>query len=276
MDNPLLPMTARVVRRVEETPDIVTLHLQLADPGLAAQYRFDCGQFNMLYLFGVGEIPISILGRSGQAIIHTIRAVGRVSRAMCALQVGDLLGLRGPYGNGWPLADADGLDMVFVTAGLGCAPVLGAIQAVVERRQAYGRLVIMQGVKHRDDLLWQWHYDQWRDLDNCQVLLAASEEDAVPHRWSMGMVTVLLDKARFDHDNCRVLMCGPEAMMVAAMRQLVASGVSPQTCYLSMERNMQCAVGLCGHCQYGAAMICRDGPVFSYPQIASLLGTRGM
>jgi NAD(P)H-flavin reductase len=267
MNSPWLPQQAVVVNKVMETPDVATLSLQLADPEARQRFRFNCGQFNMLYLYGLGEVPISIMDYQHGCLQHTIRAVGRISRMLVALEAGAPLGLRGPYGNSWPIEDVRGRDLVFITAGLGCAPVIAAIRRIIATRTDYHRLVIMQGVKHREDLLWQEQYERWRDVPDCQVLLAASEEKQEQFPWSLGMVTTLIDKARFDVNNCTVMMCGPEPMIRASMRGLEAVGVGLQDCFVSLERNMQCALGLCGHCQMGTPFICRDGPIFRVADI---------
>ncbi|GGO86931.1 Ni/Fe hydrogenase subunit gamma [Marinobacterium nitratireducens] len=262
MTDPWTPYCAQVVDRVAETPDVVTLSLRFADPDVQSRYRFACGQFNMLYLYGLGEVPISIMDYQDGCLQHTIRAVGRVSRGLTQLQPGASIGLRGPYGNSWPLEEARGRDLLFITAGLGCAPVIAAIRRAIAERDSYRRLVIMQGVKHREDMLWQAQYDRWREVPDCQVLLAASEEKQAPFAWSLGMVTTLIDKACFDPDSATVMMCGPEPMMRASIRALEQKGVAAENCYFSLERNMQCALGLCGHCQMGAPFICKNGPIF--------------
>jgi len=275
MTDPYLPQQAEVVDKVMETPGVATLSLRLTDPAARQAYRCSCGQFNMLYLYGLGEVPISIMDYQQDCLLHTVRGVGRVSNRLIQLEPGDRLGLRGPYGNSWPLDAAKGRDVVFVTAGLGCAPVIAAIRQVIASREAHRRLVIMQGVKHREDLLWQAQYDAWRQVPDCQVLLAASEEKQEQPQWSMGMVTVLIDKAQFDPANCIVMMCGPDPMLRAAIRALDKIGVPPQDCYMSLELNMQCALGLCGHCQMGPPFICRQGPIFNVPQAGDWFLIRG-
>ena len=271
------PFEAKVVGRIQETPTIYTLQLQLTDPQARAGYRFQPGQFNMLYLYGVGEIPISIVSdpEDGQVINHTIRAVGRVTEAMARLQPGDRLGLRGPYGRGWPMAEAEGRDVVIVTGGLGCAPVVSAIHYVLRRHERYGRLIIMQGVKHADDLIWREQYQAWAERPNTQVLLAA-DEGGPGWPWHVGHVPMLFDKAELEPHRSTVMMCGPEGMMIAAGKALLQRGITDERLWLSMERNMQCGTGKCGHCQMGHHFVCRDGPVFNWPALAPLLGNKGI
>ncbi|HRK79146.1 MAG TPA: FAD/NAD(P)-binding protein, partial [Thiobacillus sp.] len=191
-----------------------------------------------------------------------------------ALRPGDSLGLRGPYGRGWPLREMEGRDVVLVTGGLGCAPVVSVIHYILRRRERYGKLVVIQGVKHAEDLIWREQYDRWATLPDTQVLLAASQGGAL-WPWHVGRVTELFEQARFDPGRAAALMCGPEGMMRAAAEKLLARGLPESRLHLSMERNMQCAVGRCGHCQFGGAFVCRDGPVFDWGQVKSLLEHRG-
>lgn len=270
------PHPATVVARTEESPGISTLRIRLDDPKAQAAFRFAPGQFNMLYLYGAGEVPISIMSdpEERDGIGHTIRAVGRVTQGLAALKAGDKLGLRGPFGRGWPLQEVSGSDVVLVTGGLGCAPLVSVIYYVLRRRERFGKLVIIQGVRHADDLIWREQYDRWATLPATQVLVAA--DVATPlWPWHVGRVTDLFGLARFD-PNCAVaMMCGPEGMMRTAGNALLAQGLPEARLYLSMERNMQCAVGRCGHCQIGGAFVCRDGPVFNWGEIKTLIGRRG-
>ncbi len=270
------PLEVIVVERTQESPTIFTLQLRLRDAAAQAAYRFAPGQFNMLYLAGVGEVPISIMSdpQERDGIGHTIRALGRVTQGLAALRPGDSLGLRGPYGRGWPLQEMEGRDVVLVTGGLGCAPVVSVVHYLLRRRERYGKLVVIQGVKHAEDLIWREQYDRWAALPDTQVLLASSQGGAL-WPWHVGRATELIEQARFDPGRAAALMCGPEGMMRAAAEKLLARGLPESRLHLSMERNMQCAVGRCGHCQFGGAFVCRDGPVFDWGQVESLLAHRG-
>jgi NAD(P)H-flavin reductase len=275
--NPYLPREAEIVGRDEESTDTVSLHLRLTD-GLP--YDFEPGQFNMLYLHGIGEVPISIVaeadadGEGPGVLTHTIRALGRVTRGLAALGVGDRIGLRGPYGRGWPMWAAEDHDVVVVTGGLGCAPSVSIIHHILRDRERYGRLSILQGVKHTDDLIWRAQYDAWAALPDVRVLLAA---DVAAPGWHghVGLVTALFEHLEFEPARTVAMLCGPELMMRASAEQLHARGLAAGDIYLSMERNMQCAVGHCGHCQIGGSFVCRDGPVFAWPALRELIGTRG-
>jgi NAD(P)H-flavin reductase len=274
--NPHLPAEAEVVERIQESTSIFTLRLQLCDPLARGAYRFAPGQFNMLYLYGVGEVAISIVSDPQQPaqLGHTIRVVGRVTRGLAELRAGDRIGLRGPYGRGWPLQHAPGHDVLIVTGGLGCAPVVSVINYIIMRRASFGKLTIIQGVKHAEDLLWRDRYAYWESLPDTQVLLSADHGGPV-WPWHVGRVTDVFDDAQIAPERTMVMMCGPEAMMRASVKALTARGVAEDHIYLNMERNMQCAIGQCGHCQYGPSFVCRQGPVFAYPEVKALFEVKG-
>jgi NAD(P)H-flavin reductase len=270
------PAEAEIIARAQESPSIVSLTVRLTSSAYANDFNFQPGQFNMLYLYGIGEIPVSISSdpASSDTLTHTIRDVGRVSHGVTRLGVGDRIGLRGPFGRGWPLESVRGADVVVITGGLGCAPVVPVIDYVINRRSEYGRLIIMQGVKHSDDLIWRERYDAWGAHPDTQVLLAA---DAGGRHWNgvVGPVTELFDQARLPIENSVAFLCGPQPMIRACVQRLREEGLSADRIWISMERNMQCALGQCGHCQFGDKFVCRDGPVFSYADIQHLFGLKG-
>ncbi|NWG85964.1 MAG: FAD/NAD(P)-binding protein [Hydrogenophilaceae bacterium] len=273
-----LPAEARIVERLQETETIFTLRLQLTAPELAARYRFAPGQFNMLYLPGVGEVPISIVSDPRADLIdHTIRVVGGVTQALARLQTGEVVGLRGPFGRGWPMQAAEGRDLFIVTGGLGCAPSVSAVHAVLARRERYGRVVLLEGVRHCRDLALKSRFAEWLDHPDLEVQLAACEiEPSSDWPWHTGNVLTLFDELELKPERTLAFLCGPEGMMEAAAGKLAERGVNDRAIFLSMERNMQCAQGLCGHCQFGPHFVCRDGPVFDYATARPLLGKRGL
>lgn len=274
--NPYQPHEAIILERIQEAPNLFTLRLKLTEQKLQDAYEFEPGQFNMLYLYGVGEIPISIVSDpvDSHIIDHTIRVVGRVTRGMAKLETGDRIGLRGPYGSGWPMLESRQKDMVIVTGGLGCAPAVSVINYIEQRREQFGRLNIVQGVKHSADFIWKDRYDKWRELPDTRVLLAADVGEPL-WPWHVGPVTSLFSQLEFDPDNVAVMMCGPEGMMRVVCHHMLDNRVPASQLFLSMERNMQCAVGHCGHCQYGDKFICKDGPVFCYDKVRDLFETKG-
>ena len=273
--DPALPYSAQVLENLQETHSVFTLRLSLVEDGLRDTYMFSPGQFNMLYLYGVGEVPISIVSdpRDSHVLDHTIRAVGRVTRGLSQLKAGDTIGVRGPYGVGWPMQLAEGRDILVVTGGLGCAPVVSVINYIIKRRPRFGRLTILQGVKLPKDLIWRDRYEQWIQQADTQVLLAADKCSA-DWPWHVGLVTELFDQVHFDAKTL-VMMCGPEIMMQVCIRELLSRKVTESSIYLSMERNMKCALGHCGRCQYGPRFICKEGPVFSLESIKPYFGRQG-
>jgi NAD(P)H-flavin reductase len=270
--DPMVPRVYRVTRRRRELADTVTLELEPADGGAARP--FAPGQFNMLYALGVGEIPISISGDPGRPspLVHTTRAVGAVSRAVCALRVGDAIGVRGPFGTPWPVERAEGGDVVLVAGGIGLAPLRPALYAVLAARERFGRVVLLYGARTPPDILFRRELERWRARLDLEVLVTV---DRATGGWlgSVGVVTRLIPRAAFDPANAVVMVCGPEVMMRFTAAGLEQRGVPAERIYASLERNMQCAVGLCGHCQLGPTLVCRDGPVFALSRVKGLLTT---
>ncbi len=274
--DPYLPLEAEIINRTQESATIFTLHIRFIEYKNHEQFIFYPGQFNMVYLYGVGEVAISIVSdpEEKNSISHSIRAVGRVTKALQKLQLGDRVGIRGPFGRGWPLNETKGKDIVVITGGLGCAPTVSIINYILARRQEYGHLTILQGVKHSDDFIYRKHYAIWQHSPHTNVHVAA--DVAGPKwPWGVGYVTDMLEPLVLHAKNTIILMCGPEMMMHTAIRSLMNKDIPEKNIYLSMERNMECGIGQCGHCQYGGLFICKDGPIFSYPEIKALFSVPG-
>ncbi len=259
----MVPTVVRVASRQEETPGVFTLGLELPASG----WRFQPGQFNMLYAFGVGEAAISLCGDSSDSsqVLHTIRAVGSVTNALQRMQPGDSVGVRGPFGSCWPLEAARGNDLVIVAGGIGLPPLRSALYHLMRRRQDYGRVALLYGVRTPADVLYRDEIASWRQHD-IQVLVTVDRGDPA---WAgpIGVVTELFPHCQFRPRQTFCLLCGPEVMMRFSIREFLKLGGSEDHVYLSLERNMQCAVGFCGHCQFGPEFVCKRGPVFRYDQI---------
>lgn len=277
MANPYVIYPATIVGKIREAEDINTYRLRFVDEQARRQFRFKAGQFNMGYLFGVGEVAISIVSDPDEPELldHTIRAVGRITKAIADLRTGDVLGIRGPFGQGWPLEEARGRNMVIVTGGLGCAPVVGAIEYILRRRTQYGSVTILHGVKTPQDLLYRERFDAWRRFPDTEVLLTSDQPDK---NWSyhIGVVTELFELVSIDPPKSIVLMCGPEIMMRLGVPILIRRGIPATAIYVSLERHMECGIGLCGHCQMGPYFLCKDGPVMRYDRVAQWLGRTGV
>lgn len=268
----MAPRIARVRRRRRDGPQVWTLDIEAEETDGAA---FTPGQFNMLTVFGVGEVPISLSGDPAEAgrLVHTIRAVGPVSAALAHLGPGEPVGLRGPFGAGWPMEDAAGRDVVVVAGGLGLAPLRPALYRLLIERSRYGQIVLLYGTRSPDEILFQQELETWRRRLDIEI------EVTVDHaigdwRGHVGVVTTLIPRAAFDPLHAIALVCGPEIMMRFAITALRDGGLADEAIYLSMERNMKCAIGFCGHCQFGTVFVCRDGPVFRYDRVRDLLAVK--
>ena len=269
----MLPRSYVVQKVRRETADTFTLALAPEQRG--AGFNFAPGQFNMLYALGVGEVTISISGDPGRGdnLVHTVRAVGNVTRAICRAQPGEMLGVRGPFGTSWPVAAAQGSDLVLIAGGLGLAPLRPAIYYLLAQRAAYGNLELIYGARTPKDLLYRRELERWRGRFDLRVHVTVDAADS-GWRGNVGVVTNIIGRARFDPAHTVALICGPGVMMRFCVLELLNHGVQAENIYLSMERNMKCGLGLCGHCQLGPFFICRDGPVFPYDRLKGWVDKR--
>jgi len=264
--DPLVPGVYRVAHRRRELADTVTLDIV---PVSGMRPPAVPGQFNMLYAFGIGEVPVSMSGdpANAGAFVHTIREVGAVSRALVRLSPGATLGVRGPFGAGWPMRETSGADLVVVAGGLGLAPLRPAVYEILANRSRYGRVVILFGCRHPREMLFGHELERWRRRFDIEVEVTVDHADVNWHG-HVGVVPALIARAAFDAGRATAWICGPELMMRFSVSALRDKGVADERIYVSMERNMKCAVGHCGHCQFGPAFVCRDGPVMRYDTIA--------
>lgn len=267
--DPMLPRPFRVIGSRLDTDDTVTLSLEPLD---GDPLEFEAGQFTMLHAFGVGEVPISISGDPTWPgpLVHTIRDVGNVTHALVTAQVGAIVGVRGPYGTGWRVGEARGGDVVLAAGGIGLAPLRPALWEIADRREDFGRVVLLYGARSPSDVLFAQDLERWADECAMDVEITV---DYGPPTWNgrVGPVTKLLSRAGFDPPRTTALLCGPEIMMTLSVNALLGRGVPADRLRLSMERNMKCGVGLCGHCQLREFFICVDGPVLDYERLAPLL-----
>lgn len=265
----LVPSPRAVTRVVRETADVFSLFF--AREGLS----FSPGQFNMLSLPGTGDVAISISGNplDEHTLVHTIRAVGTVTKALSRLGPGDSVLLRGPFGAPWPLAECEGHDVIVMAGGLGLAPLRPAIELLCAQRQRFGRVAVLYGARSPDDLLFEADLTRYRSsLDG--ALHVSVDHAPRTFRGHVGVVTSLLPLVSFDPARAVALICGPEIMMRYAARDLERQGVSPDRIFVSLERNMHCGVGLCGHCQVGPFFVCKDGPVARLSRVSKLMMVR--
>jgi NAD(P)H-flavin reductase len=269
----MVPVPHRVLSRTRETADTWTLELEPAN-GATAPPPFAPGQFSMLYAFGVGEVPISVSGEPGGrgALVHTVREVGPVTRAICAARKGEVLGVRGPFGSAWPLAEAEGRHLVIVAGGLGLAPLRSVVLAAIAAPDRFASSFLLYGGREPSQLLYRGEIGEWASSGLPTALIVDSADDG----WAgeVGVVTKLIDRSPFDPGEAVAMICGPEAMMRFAARALRKRGVEADRIHISMERNMKCAITQCGRCQLGPTFVCREGPVFRLSDIEPWLAIR--
>ena len=264
--DPMTPYLYKINKVQKDTHDTFTLNLIPANGKVIE--KFAPGQFNMLYVFGVGEVPISISGNPyhPETLVHTTRMVGSVTTAMNALKTGDVIGVRGPFGSHWPIEKAYGDDVVIVAGGIGLAPLRPILYRVLTNRAKYGKVVLLYGTRTPEDILYRSEIEKLRAQLDLDIHVTV---DRATGNWkgNVGVVTKLIQRAPFDPYNTTAFVCGPEIMMRFTVRELANRGVKFEDIYVSMERNMKCAIGFCGHCQYGPKFICKDGPVFSFDKL---------
>jgi len=265
-----VPLPFRVAERRQDTADTWTLALEPEGEG----FGVEPGQFVMVHVWGIGEVPISVSGppeRPGDPIVLTVRAVGAVSGAICGAKPGSLLGLRGPCGNTWPIAEAAGGDVLVVAGGIGLAPLRPVILHALAHRADYRYASVLYGARTPGDLLYTDQLETWRETLAVDVTV-----DAADTSWKgkVGVVPKLVTTAEFRIDAVTAFVCGPEVMIHYTVEALREQGVADERIFLSMERDMRCGIGLCGHCQLGPTLICRDGPVYSQAEIGALMEVR--
>jgi NAD(P)H-flavin reductase len=268
--NPFVLTPYVIEKRSAETADTTTLVMAPVKGGQIPAFK--PGQFNMVYSHGVGEAAISVSGdpKKRDKLIHTIRAVGKITNSLTSLEPGSVVGIRGPYGVSWPMEEMKHHDVVIVGGGLGLAPLRPAIYELINNRSQYERIEIMYGARSPKDIVYNDEIQSWRARQDWRFQVTV---DAAGREWygDVGVVTTRIPDARFDPKNSVALVCGPDIMMKFVIQSLQGRGIPDDRIYVSLERNMKCAVGFCGHCQYGPIFVCRDGPVFKYSDIKSFM-----
>lgn len=272
----MVPELYRVVKNTRETHDCFTLDLVPADG--SPRMKFAPGQFNMIYMFGVGEIPISVSGDpAGKTLVHTIREIGTVTKRLGALKPGDTVGIRGPFGTQWPMDIAQGSDVVVLAGGIAGAPVRPILYEIFNNRDRYGKLAYLYGARTPEDILYQKEFKKWKAEQDINIDYTVDKAGS-DYKGNVGLVTALVGKAKhnnwFDPYNAVAMVCGPGIMMKFSIMELVKRGIPESRCWLSEERNMKCGIGMCGHCQCGPLFICKDGPVFRHDKVKHILHTR--
>lgn len=271
--NPMEPRPFRVMGRHRETSDTFTVELEAMNG--AAPFAFAPGQFNMLYVFGIGEVPISISGdpHHPETLVHTTRSVGTVTHALSRIKRGGVIGVRGPFGSAWDVERAADGDVLIVAGGIGLAPLRPVLYSILADRNRFAHVSLLYGARTPDELLYTSHLPHWRARLDLDVGLTV---DRATHFWygDVGVVTTLIGKATFDPARTTAFVCGPEVMMRFTILELQKHGVPDEQIVISMERNMKCGIGFCGHCQWGPHFACKDGPVFRFDQVRDWFALR--
>ena len=275
IQDPMVTQPCLIQRYKKETHDTVSLELVPSDAD--GRFRFKAGQFNMLYMFGVGEVPISLSGdpTDEKRIVHTIRSYGAVTSRMMKLRKGDTIGVRGPFGNQWPIDRLSGRDILLIAGGIGVAPLRPVLYHILSSRGKYGKVILLYGERTPGDLIYRSLIEQWRGRFDLEIDVTV---DSAREGWrgNVGVVTTLIPKVQIDPGNTVAMLCGPEIMMDYTIQALRQKGLDDNQIYVSTERNMKCGVGVCGHCQLGPTFVCKDGPVFLFSEIRHLFKKREM
>jgi NAD(P)H-flavin reductase len=266
----MVPHPVVIRRSLWENDDTFTLTLDLGND--LDGFEFLPGQFNMIYVYGIGEAAISISSNPSRkgTLDHTIHRVGTVTTALSQKKRGDMIGLRGPYGSSWPVEIARGKDICIVSGGIGLAPLRPVIYSLLAERNAYGRIIVLYGGRSPLDLLYRVELEKWANEHNIEVLVTVDRGDS-SWKGHIGVVTSLFAYIKLDARATVAYVCGPEIMMKYTLDELERRGLTQDQIYLSMERNMKCAIGICGHCQFGPTFICKDGPVYPLPRVRAFL-----
>lgn len=264
---PMLPFWAEIVEITPEAPGVSTYWLQFLDPALREGFHFKAGQFDMVLVPGLGEAAISISSdmENTPRIGHTIRSVGNVTSAISRMKIGETLGIRGPFGNWWPVDEWMGKDVVIASGGIGLPPMRPVLYYIVNHRHDFGRVIVLYGARTPNELQFSREYKSWQDKDIEVNVTVDRGDDAWQGR--VGVVPILFYNTRVDPRNTVILTCGPEIMIRFVIFEALARRVPPERIYVSLERNMKCGLGSCGHCQLGPFFVCKDGPVFSFDKL---------
>lgn len=271
MSNPYTVEPAIISGIRRETVETKTYTLEFAKQKRG--FVFKPGQFNMISLPGFGEGPFSITSSPLQkgTFEHTIRTAGGLTKQINRLNVGSIVGVRGPYGQGWPVDLAKGKELLIIAGGIGLAPFRGLIEMIIEQRDSFGKVEIMYGSRKPENLIFTSDYDNWRSAPNIRLFLTVDEvPEDVEWPYEQGVVTNLLNFSKINSANALAFICGPEIMMRFIVRSLLIRGFTEENIFVSMERRMECGMAKCGRCMIGPKYVCTDGPVFSYAEVKTL------
>jgi len=268
LKNEYIPHPALIESMKRESFDTKTFTVVFDDKVLAESFNYKPGQFVQVSLLGVGEAPISIASCPNQRgfLELTIRAVGKLTKAIHQLKQGDRIYLRGPYGNSFPFEKVVGKDLYFIAGGIGLPPLRSVIRSVFDKRADFGRIKILYGAKTPHELCFKEELKAWNKITDTEVLITVDEPDET-WRGNVGVVTTLWDKDDMIKSCSVAYVCGPLVMFRFVIEKLLNSGFKDENIYITLERYMKCGIGKCGHCNIADMFVCIDGPVFAYSQL---------
>ena len=257
------PELAKIIKTREETDSVKTIRFRFLNKKIM---RFHPGQFIMVTAFGVGEAPFGIVQtKKDNEYEFTFRIVGKVTSKLAELKKGNIIGIRGPFGNGFPLNKAKNKNVLLLAGGIGIPPIKSTLLKILEEREKYRRVIICYGIKSPDDFVYKKDFDSWIKRNDVEVYLSADRGND-KWGWHVGFVTDLIDELNLSK-NTTCFICGPPIMMRVASQKLIRKGIKESNIYPSFERLMQCGVGKCGHCNIGSLYVCKDGPVIRLDRI---------
>ena len=263
------PHIGKIKKIKKETEDIKTFRIVLENKLLRENFYFQPGEFVLISVFGVGEAPFSISSSPFKKYFEiTVRKVGNVTNALFNLKENDYIGVRGPYGKGYPMSEFEGKNVVLIAGGCGLAPLRSVVEYILEEREKYGKIILLYGAKTPKDILYKKEIEKWKKERNFNIYLTV---DKKTKSWTgeVGIVTKLIDKIN-NFENSVFCICGPPIMIKFAVHSLKEKNVGYEDIFVSLERKMQCGIGLCCHCNINDVYVCKDGPVFRYYDIKDL------
>jgi sulfite reductase subunit B len=271
MKNPYLPNIAVIEKIKQETGTVKTFKLRFLDEKVQESFTFLPGQFVEVSVFGIGEAPISLCYSpfNKEFFEFSVRCVGNVTNALCRLSEGDTVGIRGPYGNGFPVGRFENKNVVMVGGGVGLPPIKSLIEFIIDKRKNFKELWLLYGAKDPADIVFKEEMKKWKEIENFNLLITVDK--ATPGwKGNVGVVTTLFDKTEIPAENTVGVTCGPPIMMKFVVQNFQKIGLKDDQMFLSMERLMQCGIGKCGHCNIGKKYVCQDGPIFTYEELKEL------
>ena len=272
-ENPFIPEPARIVRTYPLTEDVKFFQVRIVDMERALSFKYNPGQFAMISVLGAGEAPFSISSTPSRPglLEFCIRKVGSVTKALFRLKENDLIGVRGPYGNGFPIEKMIGKDILIVVGGLGAAPLRSVLLYCLDNRDHFRRVSMLHGAKRPAEMIFREEFLALKEREDLECHLAVDEDDTGIWTENIGVVTTLFPKLeQIDPANIYALVCGPPVMYKFVIKEFIKLKIPKDQILMTLERRMKCGVGKCGRCNIGSKYVCLDGPVFTLKQLEEM------